>query len=355
MKLHFKSAQFQLCAVGFAVAVLAACGSSGTPEDATVPTVPTVAADFSINGVSGTVSGQNVTIDLSASGNCATSVESMVLGIQANGATISPDPTLPRDYSVPVQYTITSPDGKTKVVYTVTVIGAACIAPAPTPTPTPAPTPTPTPTPIACTADPIGTTGYSLVFKGCDVNNVAEYYDKTECVRENATGLIWEGQPAAGTRSSLVFHLRTNYDSLTKLQRYIFSMPPIVFVAPTQAQIDSPNNTIGYQSAVNTSNLCGFSDWRRPSPTELLALVKPGVSPQIDSTWFPNTFNGKYWTGAIVKYVSGNSGAISPTGSGAEVESYAAVINFKTGLLESNPRTIDGIVTSEHAAIRLVR
>ncbi|HOZ67571.1 MAG TPA: hypothetical protein PLH13_09090, partial [Burkholderiaceae bacterium] len=46
------------------------------------------------------------------------------------------------------------------------------------------------PAPAACTAAPIGATGYSLVFKGCDAANEATYYDKSECVRDNATGLI---------------------------------------------------------------------------------------------------------------------------------------------------------------------
>jgi hypothetical protein len=50
----------------------------------------------------------------------------MVIGINANGASISPDPRIPRDYSQPVQFTLTAPDG-TKVVYTVTVKGAACV------------------------------------------------------------------------------------------------------------------------------------------------------------------------------------------------------------------------------------
>jgi hypothetical protein len=72
----------------------------------------------------------------------------MVIGVNANGASISPDPRVARDYSQPVQFTLTAPDG-TKVVYTVTVKGTECLQ---TPTPTPAPTPTPTPTPAPAPA-----------------------------------------------------------------------------------------------------------------------------------------------------------------------------------------------------------
>ena len=107
-----------------AFALLTAC--SGGSSDPT-----TVAADFSAYGVKGNINGQNITIDLSGEANCSTTVENMVIGINANGASISPDPRVARDYSQPVQFTLTAPDG-TKVVYIVTVKGAACLqTPAP--------------------------------------------------------------------------------------------------------------------------------------------------------------------------------------------------------------------------------
>jgi Domain of unknown function (DUF5011)/Bacterial Ig-like domain (group 2) len=64
----------------------------------------------------------------------------MVIGINANGASISPDPRVARDYSQPVQFTLTAADG-TKVVYTVTVKGAACVTAPPAPPSTPDTTP----------------------------------------------------------------------------------------------------------------------------------------------------------------------------------------------------------------------
>jgi Domain of unknown function (DUF5011) len=113
--------------------LLTAC--SGGSSDPTV-----VSGDFTAYGVKGTVSGQNVTLDLSGLGNCATNIENMVIGINANGASISPDPRVARDYSQPVQFTLTAPDG-TKAVYTVTVKGAACVTAPPPPPPTPDTTP----------------------------------------------------------------------------------------------------------------------------------------------------------------------------------------------------------------------
>jgi hypothetical protein len=196
-------------------------------------------------GIKGTVSGQNVTLDLSGLGNCATNIENMVIGINANGASISPDPRVARGYSQPVQFTLTAPDG-TKVVYTVTVKGAACLA-----------TPTPTPTPV-CTAPAYPATGYSQVFKGCDATNAPTYYAKDECVRDNATGLIWQGQTAAGTGLTANDQYKTNYDSTTELQKYSTTVNNVgIFVAPTQAEVDASTNSIGFKNAVNATNLCG--------------------------------------------------------------------------------------------------
>ena len=281
-----------------AFAVLTAC--SGGSSDPT-----SVAGDFSAYGIKGTANGQNITLDLSSLGNCATTIESMVIGVNANGASISPDPRVARDYSQPVQFTLTAPDG-TKVVYTVTVKGAECLptptptpvpapvpAPSPVPTPVPTPAPTPTPTPTACTAAATGSTGYSLVFKGCDAANVAEYYDKTECVRDNASGLIWQGQTAAGTGLRANDQYKTNYDSTTAFQKYNGTG----YVAPTQADIDASTNSIGFKNAVNASNLCGSAVWRLPTKDELLGIVKTSQSPTIDNAWFPNTqLNSSYWT-----------------------------------------------------------
>ncbi len=221
----------------------------------------------------------------------------MVIGVNANGASISPDPRVARDYSQPVQFTLTAPDG-TKVVYTVTVKGAACLStPTPTPVPAPVPAPTPTPTPTACTADPIGSTGYSLVFKGCSAANVAEYYDKTECVRDNATGLIWQGQTPAGTGLRANDQYKTNYDSTTALQKWSGD-EPATFRAPTAAEVNATTNSIGFKNAVNASNLCGSGAWRLPTKEELLGIVKTSEYPTIDNTWFPNTADLVYWSGS---------------------------------------------------------
>lgn len=158
----------------------------------------------------------------------------------------------------------------------------------------PAAAATPTPTPAACTAAPINPSEpYSLVFKGCSATNEAEYYDKAECVRDNATGYIWQGQTPAGSGLRANDQKKTNYDSTTALQKETIG---VGVSAPTQAEVDALSNSIGFKNAVNASALCGRSTWEVPSQAQLRTLVKSGSSPAIDATWFPNLSSGKYWT-----------------------------------------------------------
>ncbi|MEQ1814150.1 MAG: DUF1566 domain-containing protein, partial [Candidatus Nitrotoga sp.] len=65
---------------------------------------------------------------------------------------------------------------------------------------------------------------------------------------------------------------------------------------PTQAEIDAPNNSVGFRNAVNTTNLCGFNDWRLPTADELRSIVKFGSSPSINTTWLPNTQPRFFWS-----------------------------------------------------------
>jgi hypothetical protein len=123
----------------------------------------------------------------------------------------------------------------------------------------------------------------------------------TSCVKDNVTGLIWEGKEASGTRAGS--NTYTSYHS--------------AFYG-TQAQMDAATNTYGYVAAVNAMALCGYTDWRLPTVDELQTIVdysKPYPGPTINTTWFPNTPGSVYW--ASSPYV-GNSG-------------YAWVVYFNSG------------------------
>jgi Protein of unknown function (DUF1566) len=147
-----------------------------------------------------------------------------------------------------------------------------------------------------CQAPPYPKTGYSLVFKACSAANVAEYYAKDECVRDNATGLIWQGQTAAGTGLRANDQKKSNYDNTnTKQVAANLALPnrgnlQFNFVYPTQGQIDAITNSIGFKNAVNATKLCGSSEWRIPTITELATLIQyqKASPPLIDTDWFLN-------------------------------------------------------------------
>jgi hypothetical protein len=99
-------------------------------------------------------------------------------------------------------------------------------------------------------------------------------YSKEECVKDNITGLTWEGKPTTGLRAA-----GNTYTNLGD---------------------NSVSDASAYVAAVNAARLCGYSDWRLPTADELQGIVDYGVAypdPAIDVTWFPNTQQDVYWTG----------------------------------------------------------
>ncbi|RMX07086.1 DUF1566 domain-containing protein [Vandammella animalimorsus] len=113
------------------------------------------------------------------------------------------------------------------------------------------------------------------------------HYDKTECVKDNTTGLIWEGKL---NQSGHLRHYENTYTNLDNHQ---------------------PGDASAYVATVNAQGLCGFSDWRLPTVRELQGLVdysKPHPGPTIDTDWFPHTradndygyWRGGYWTSESV-------------------------------------------------------
>lgn len=164
---------------------------------------------------------------------------------------------------------------------------------------------TSTPTPTGCTPAPIAPTGYSLVFKGCSVAGAAEYYDKTECIRDNVSGLIWEGKPASGSRANT--NVYTNFDDPTKAQKG-------VLFSPSQGEIDANSNSVGFKNSVNNQMLCGFNNWRMPLKIELQGIQQSNG--KVDANWFPNTVSGFYWSMSLTPSLP---------------ENLAIVVNFNNG------------------------
>jgi hypothetical protein len=128
------------------------------------------------------------------------------------------------------------------------------------------------------------------------------------CVQDNVTGLMWEVKTTdGGLRDQTKTY--TNYDSTTSAQMKIGA----AYVNPTQADIDATTNTVGFIAAVNTSNLCGFNNWRLPTADELQSIEDYSVAspgPLIDITWFPNTQGQAYWASSPAANYSGGAWSV---------------------------------------------
>ena len=117
------------------------------------------------------------------------------------------------------------------------------------------------------------------------------------CVRDNATGLVWEAKTAdAGLRG--VGHRYAWYDGIASRNG-----GEIGGTGDLESCGNTLNgqtcNTTNYLAVVNAGSYCGATDWRLPTQMELLSLVNAGgLNPAIDSGFFPNTANIPYWSGS---------------------------------------------------------
>ena len=118
-------------------------------------------------------------------------------------------------------------------------------------------------------------------------------YTKEECVKDNITGLVWEGKTASPATSRLGTTTYTNYDGTGVGQKSDGSN------ADPDTEINVPGNSIGYRDSVRLLNLCGYNDWRMPTSEELEGIFVGGASPTINTGWFLNmpAANGYiYWS-----------------------------------------------------------
>jgi Protein of unknown function (DUF1566) len=111
-------------------------------------------------------------------------------------------------------------------------------------------------------------------------------YPVTDCVKDMVTGTVWEGKPSSGTRAG-----SNGYSMLDDVNKPQKSSPQNNH--PTATEIADISNGIGYRDAVKSSALCGFTDWKIPTLTQLTTLGAALDDIQFGAArvqmFFPNT------------------------------------------------------------------
>lgn len=98
-----------------------------------------------------------------------------------------------------------------------------------------------------------------------------------ECSTDRYTGLIWEVKENGGVRD--LVRRFTHLDRTDQPQVVVRVADGVsgAFLSvprnPTQGELDAASNSLGYVAYVNGIRLCGFSDWRLPTSSELLNVI----------------------------------------------------------------------------------
>ncbi|MCA0175589.1 MAG: DUF1566 domain-containing protein [Proteobacteria bacterium] len=122
-------------------------------------------------------------------------------------------------------------------------------------------------------------------------NPAGGHFDRTECIQDEITGLMWEGKTASGVRAGS--------------NRY--------------TRFSGPGTAHEYVDIVNASGLCGHSDWRLPIAAELMGLLNFDWLDRPTAThayWLPNTAEWDTWTSPADRYHSGAAWTVDFLASG---------------------------------------
>ena len=223
----------------------------------------------------------------------------MVIGVNANGASSSPDPRVARDYSQPVQFTLTAPDG-TKVVYTVTVKGAACLS---TPAPTPTPTPTPTPDTTAPVITVLGTNPLSLTIGTAYTEAGATCVDDRDpTCTVVTTGTVNTATVGTYTITYTATDAAGNVSSMTRTVNVVAAADPAPIAGGAFAALTNMTVSDELGSAPITINAGGVTD-------------PLGRTIAYSATGLPNDANGALTIDAATGVISGMYDAIGIVGT----------------------------------------
>lgn len=136
-----------------------------------------------------------------------------------------------------------------------------------------------------------GHAGFSYTKLASDGSELPAGAGSWACVRDNITGRVWEVKADDGG-----IHDQDNtyrWGGVTAQGTGLGTYYP-----DWNVLVNGSNNEV----------LCGFSDWRVPTPQELRSLVNMGRSgPAIDTTYFPNTPPQDFWSATPSVFFSPNS------------------------------------------------
>lgn len=138
------------------------------------------------------------------------------------------------------------------------------------------------------------------------------------CVRDNHTGLLWE------TKSSQVGDLHYGGDTYSWYSANTTTNGGRAGGQDLGSCGHAPCDTQGFIKQVNTEKLCGSTNWRLPSPVELLSIVDQSqINPPVDTHYFPNLSFNAHWTNQThaqrldaawyVYFTAGDNGVIAKT------------------------------------------
>lgn len=106
------------------------------------------------------------------------------------------------------------------------------------------------------------------------------------CVRDNISGLVWQVKTASD--SSDINYVGQTFTWFQEENNGNFAGE--LNANATSCNVSSNQcNTAAYVAQINTQGLCGFFDWRLPTPNELQSILHYGKTnpPMVDETFFP--------------------------------------------------------------------